>query len=71
MPEMDGYMLLGKIREMKLETKGKIPAIALTAYAGEIDRKQALSVGFQSHITKPVEPDDLIKTVAELITQVL
>ncbi|MEM7716030.1 MAG: response regulator [Cyanobacteria bacterium P01_A01_bin.68] len=66
MPEMDGYMLLSKIREMQPEIVRNIPAIALTAYAGEIDRKQALSVGFQRHVTKPIEPDNLIMTVIEL-----
>lgn len=71
MPEMDGYMLLSRIREMQPETVKNIPAIALTAYAGEIDRKQALSVGFQRHVTKPIEPDNLIAAVVELITKVV
>ena len=66
MPEMDGYMLLGEIRKMQPEAGGNVPAIALTAYAGELDRKQALSVGFHSHIAKPVEPDNFIATVLEI-----
>ncbi len=65
MPEMDGYMLLSEIRKMQPEAGGNIPAIALTAYAGELDRKQALSVGFHFHIPKPVEPDNFIATVLE------
>ena len=69
MPEMDGYMLLGEIRKMQPEAGGNIPAIALTAYAGELDRKQALSVGFHFHIAKPVEPDNFIATVLELTTK--
>jgi CheY-like chemotaxis protein len=42
---------------------GMIPAIALTAYAAEIDRQQALQVGFQTHITKPVEPSVLVRAI--------
>ncbi|MDJ0694623.1 response regulator [Mastigocoleus sp. MO_188.B34] len=66
MPEMDGYMLLSEIRKIQPEAGGNIPAIALTAYAGELDRKQALSVGFHSHIAKPVEPDNFIAVVLKL-----
>lgn len=66
MPDMDGYMLLSEIRSMQPAAGGNIPAIALTAYAGELDRKQALSVGFHSHVAKPVEPDNFIATVLEI-----
>ena len=59
-------MLLSEIRKMQPEVGGNIPAIALTAYAGELDRKQALSVGFHSHIAKPVEPDNFITTVLKI-----
>ncbi|KST69558.1 hybrid sensor histidine kinase/response regulator [Mastigocoleus testarum] len=69
MPEMDGYMLLREIRSMQPEEGGNIPAIALTAYAGELDRKQALSVGFHSHVAKPVEPDNFISVVLKLINK--
>lgn len=70
MPEMDGYMLIQQIRRLEAEQgTEKIIAIALTAYAGEIDRQQALRVGFQKHITKPVDPRVLVKTIAELISQ--
>ncbi|MCY7282447.1 MAG: hypothetical protein LH679_03200 [Cyanobacteria bacterium CAN_BIN43] len=41
--------------------------IALTAFAGEINHQQALSVGFQKHISKPVEPDQLIEAIATLL----
>jgi signal transduction histidine kinase/CheY-like chemotaxis protein len=56
MPDMDGYMLMRQIRAMPPEQGGQILAIALTAYAGEIDRQQALAAGFQHHLAKPVEP---------------
>lgn len=63
MPEMDGYALMRQVREMPLEQIRKIPAIALTAYAGEIDRQQALAAGFQMHLSKPVDPDELVNAI--------
>ncbi|WP_414755318.1 ATP-binding protein [Anabaena sp. CCY 9910] len=67
MPDMDGYMLMRQIRALPPDQGGKIPAIALTAYAGEIDEKRALKVGFQKHISKPVDPDNLIRAIVNLI----
>ena len=65
MPEMDGYMFIRRVRA--LETEGeKIPAIALSAYAGEINQQQAIVAGFQQHISKPVEPEELVKAIMEL-----
>lgn len=67
MPEMDGYMLIRQVRALPPEQGGLIPAIALTAYAGDFNHQQALEAGFQEHIPKPIEPDELIKTIATLI----
>ena len=53
MPEMDGYALMETIRASKNRA---IPAIALTAYAGDLDRTQALKAGFQHHVAKPIDP---------------
>ncbi|GAA6619460.1 response regulator [Scytonema sp. NUACC26] len=64
MPEMDGYMLMRQIRE--IEQGKQIPAVALTAYAGEIDRQQAQSAGFQKHISKPIEPETLVQAIVSL-----
>jgi signal transduction histidine kinase len=66
MPEMDGYMLMRQIRSLEPEQGGTIPAIALTAYAGEIDYQQAIAVGFQQHISKPVDPEELLKAIGSL-----
>ncbi|WP_190234060.1 PAS domain-containing hybrid sensor histidine kinase/response regulator [Nostoc sp. 'Peltigera membranacea cyanobiont' 213] len=66
MPEMDGYMLMRQIRALGLEQGGKIPAIALTAYAAELDRQQAIAAGFQRHITKPIDPEVLVAIVVEM-----
>lgn len=66
MPEMDGYMLIRQIRALTPEEGGQIPAIALTAYAGELDQKLAISAGFQVHIAKPIDPEVLLAIVVEL-----
>jgi len=67
MPEIDGYMLIRQIRALSAEQGGKIPAIALTAYAGEINQQQALAAGFEQHLSKPVEPEKLISTIVNLV----
>lgn len=66
MPLMDGYTLIEKVRQLSAERGGRIPAAALTAYAGVEDRMQALSAGYQMHIPKPVEPSKLTTVVASL-----
>jgi CheY-like chemotaxis protein len=66
MPGMDGYALIEKVRQLPLERGGRIPAAALTAYAGVEDRMRVLSAGYQMHIPKPVEPAELTTVVASL-----
>jgi CheY-like chemotaxis protein len=66
MPDEDGYALLRRVRALKPENGGKIPAIALTAYSRTQDRRAALLAGFQSHVAKPVEPAELIAVIANL-----
>ncbi|RCJ36128.1 hybrid sensor histidine kinase/response regulator [Nostoc punctiforme NIES-2108] len=67
MPKTDGYMLMREVRSRSPQEGGNIPAIALTAYAGEMNQQQALAAGFQMHISKPVDPDVLVKAIADLI----
>jgi hypothetical protein len=67
MPETDGYMLMQEVRQRSPKEGGQVPAIALTAYAGELNQQQALASGFQMHIPKPVDPDELVKAIADLI----
>ena len=67
MPDIDGYMLIRKVRALPKGKGAQIKAIALTAYAQETDRQRLLAAGFQCHLTKPVDPDVLISTVSELI----
>jgi PAS domain S-box-containing protein len=66
MPEVDGYELMRRVRELAPEKGGRIPAVALTAYGRSIDRIRALSAGFQMHMPKPVEPAELATVVASL-----
>ena len=67
MPDLDGYQLIRQMRSLPPEQGGQIGAIALTAYAGELNQKQALAAGFQMHISKPVEPEELIGAIVNLI----
>ncbi|MCC5610711.1 PAS domain S-box protein [Nostoc sp. CHAB 5834] len=67
MPEMDGYMLLREVRKLPPEQGGQIPAIALTAYAGEINYNQAMAAGFQKHLPKPVDPAELASAIDQII----
>ncbi|MBH8577934.1 PAS domain S-box protein [Nostocaceae cyanobacterium CENA369] len=66
MPEVDGYMLMRQVRQRSPQQGGQIPAIALTAYAGEINQQQALAAGFHLHVSKPVDPEVLVKAIASL-----
>ncbi|MBD2028043.1 GAF domain-containing protein [Leptolyngbya sp. FACHB-711] len=64
MPNMDGYTLLKKIRQML--PAQMIPAIAITAYAAEIDQQQAIRAGFQQYMTKPIEPEEFVRAIRTL-----
>jgi len=66
MPGEDGYSLIRKVRSLSVESGGLTPAAALTAYAREDDRRQALAAGFQMHVAKPIGSMELISTVAYL-----
>jgi CheY-like chemotaxis protein len=67
MAEMDGYMLMRQVRSLPAEQGGRIPAIALSAYAGEINQQQAIAAGFEKHISKPVEPAALVAVILDLL----
>jgi signal transduction histidine kinase/CheY-like chemotaxis protein len=66
MPYEDGFMLISRIRSLSREEGGSIPAIALTAYATDEDRRRVLDAGFREHLPKPVEPAELIALIASL-----
>jgi len=63
----DGYTLIREVRR-RLDSTRSVPAIALTAYAGAEDRHRALREGYDVHVAKPVEPDELVAIVTELAT---
>jgi CheY-like chemotaxis protein/anti-sigma regulatory factor (Ser/Thr protein kinase) len=66
MPGEDGYTLLRKVRAMDRFTARTIPAAALTAFARDEDRREALAAGFQMHLAKPIDAASLVAAVAAL-----
>jgi CheY-like chemotaxis protein/nitrogen-specific signal transduction histidine kinase len=66
MPDESGYDLIRKVRAWEAEHGGRIPAVALTAYARVEDRLQALKAGYNMHVPKPVEPAELAVVIASL-----
>jgi PAS domain S-box-containing protein len=66
LPEMDGYDLIQNVRRQPSPGRD-IPAIALTAYARSEDRTRALRAGYQAHIAKPVEPNELLAMIASFV----
>jgi hypothetical protein len=66
MPEEDGFSLIRHIRALPPDRGGDVPAAALTAYASATDRMKVLGAGFNIHVAKPVQPDELAIVVASL-----
>ena len=69
LPEEDGYALIRRIRRLDPDHGGRIPAIALTAYARAEDKERALAAGFQRHVAKPVEPHALVRIVVSTLEE--
>ena len=75
MAEEDGYQLIRRIRSLRSDSSlvtnnsSLVPAIALTGYASTKDRDRALSAGYQPHLAKPIEPDDLVAAIQALVGQ--
>ncbi|MBS1797010.1 MAG: response regulator [Acidobacteria bacterium] len=67
MPNEDGYSLISRIRSFPTEKGGRIPALALSAFAAKDCRERAFSAGFQKYHTKPFDPDQLIRDILGLI----
>jgi signal transduction histidine kinase/ActR/RegA family two-component response regulator len=67
MPGEDGYSLIGRVRSLPPERNGRIPAVALTAFARAEDRRRALVAGFNGHIPKPIEPRRLVHVLSTMI----
>ena len=66
MPDEDGYQLIARVRELDRERGGAIPAVALTAFAADDDRVRALVAGYDVHLSKPVDPEEVVAFVTQL-----
>jgi CheY-like chemotaxis protein len=66
MPHEDGYALIKALRKLKPDKGGQVPAIALTAFASQVDRSRLLAAGFQMHLPKPIDPTQLPSLLAGL-----
>ncbi|MEM9946645.1 MAG: PAS domain-containing protein [Cyanobacteria bacterium P01_D01_bin.36] len=67
MPEIDGHTLLPRVKEQLPDKGESVAAIALTAYASEVDQQRAIAAGFDQHIAKPIDPEQLISVIAILV----
>ena len=67
LPGEDGYSFIRRVRAHSMPSVQIVPAIAVTAYATESDRAHALAVGFQEHVSKPVDPAHLIETIHDVL----
>jgi PAS domain S-box-containing protein len=70
MPGMDGFELLAELRRSKVESRRRIPAAAVTAYARSEDRARSPTSGFQIHLSKPIDPRELVAAVGALASRV-
>jgi CheY-like chemotaxis protein len=66
MPKVDGYDLIRQVRRRESGTEKRLPAVALTAYARVQDRMRAIMAGYNTHVAKPVEANELVTVVASL-----
>jgi CheY-like chemotaxis protein len=64
LPDVDGYELMHRVRQLPPDSGGATPAIALTAYARTEDRTRAFRAGYQAHLAKPIEPAELVATIS-------
>ena len=69
MPDEDGVALIQAIRSFSVEQGGKIPAIALSAMASDEDRRRALQAGFDRYLTKPMDAEELITVLRDLLRE--
>ncbi|HEY9736875.1 MAG TPA: ATP-binding protein, partial [Trichocoleus sp.] len=67
MPDVNGYMLVQQVRSLPPEQGGQVPAIAMTAYAGDINYQKVMAAGVQRHLAKPIDPELLVRTIAALV----
>ena len=68
LPDEDGYVFIRQVRMRSRERGGRMPAIAVTAYASAADRERAMSSGYDRHLSKPVDARELIRTIESVVT---
>jgi two-component system CheB/CheR fusion protein len=66
MPGENGYSFIRNLRQLHSAPEAQVPAIALTALAGDEDRRRSFAAGFQEHLAKPVDIDRLLRTVSDV-----
>jgi CheY-like chemotaxis protein len=66
MPDMNGHALIQAVRALP-GSAGQTPAIAFTAYARGEDRTAAMRAGFDMHLTKPIDPAELVVTLSTVV----
>jgi CheY-like chemotaxis protein len=66
MPDRDGYQFIRDVRSLPPSEGGRTPAIALTAFARSEDRTKAMLAGYQVHVSKPIEAQELVATIMSL-----
>ncbi|WP_088889628.1 PAS domain S-box protein [Leptolyngbya ohadii] len=74
MAEMNGYTLIRQIRDWEASQRfcsscDRLPAIAVSAYAADTDQRQSIAAGFQRHLSKPIHPEMLVKTIVDVVKQ--
>jgi CheY-like chemotaxis protein len=67
MPGTDGYILIREVRQLTHAQGGQTPAVAVSAYAGEENRRQALAAGYELYVAKPLEPSELIAVAQKAV----
>jgi CheY-like chemotaxis protein len=67
LPGEDGYAFIRRVRAHSTPAVRGVPAIAVTAYTTVPDRKEALAVGYQHHLSKPIDPQQLIETIHDVL----
>jgi CheY-like chemotaxis protein len=69
LPDADGYELIRRLRALDVMAARSAVAVALTGWARSEDRDAAMEAGFQSHVVKPVDPEELVALLARLIAE--
>ena len=70
MPGEDGYAFIRRLRHLEADRRRPpLPAVALTALTRPTDRTNTLAAGFDAYLPKPVQPDDLVRVLADLLAR--